>query len=79
MRKEARLNSKGQVTVPRDIRRLLGVGTGDRLLFEGDNRGVRVRPLRQVSGFARYRGIGNPGVASGRAAVVRFVRELRGR
>jgi AbrB family looped-hinge helix DNA binding protein len=29
LQKRARITSKGQITVPRDIRRILGVQTGD--------------------------------------------------
>ena len=79
MEKLARITSKGQITVPRDIRRALGVRPGDRLLFESNERGVRIRPLRAKSPFEKYRGIGNPGIASGRKAIRQFVRELRGR
>jgi len=78
VQKQARITSKGQITVPRDIRRTLGVRPGDRLIFESDNRGVRVRPLRTNSPFEKYRGIGNPGIASGRKAVENWVRQLRG-
>ena len=66
MQKQARITSKGQITVPRDIRRTLGVRPGDRLLFESDSTGVRIRPLRAKSPFEKYRGIGNPGIPSGR-------------
>ncbi|MGA2076212.1 MAG: AbrB/MazE/SpoVT family DNA-binding domain-containing protein [Terriglobia bacterium] len=78
MQKQARITSKGQITVPRDIRRTLGVGPGDRLLFESDGGGVRVRPVRARSPFEKYRGIGNPGMPSGRKAVRQWVRQLRG-
>lgn len=78
MQKQARITSKGQITVPRDIRRTLGVGPGDRLLFESDGEGVRVRPVRARSPFEKYRGIGNPGMPSGRKAVRQWVRQLRG-
>ena len=61
MQKQAKLTSKGQVTVPREVRRLLGVGAGDRLMFESDGKGVRVRPVRSQSAFSKYRAIGNPG------------------
>jgi AbrB family looped-hinge helix DNA binding protein len=78
MQKLARITSKGQITVPRDIRRTLGVRPGDRLLFESDSRGVRVRPLRAKSPFEKYRGIGNPEIPSGRKAVRQWLRQLRG-
>ena len=78
MQKQARITSKGQITVPRDIRRALGVRPGDRLLFESDSTGVRVRPVRAKSPFDKYRGIGNPRIPSGRKAVRDWVRRLRG-
>jgi bifunctional DNA-binding transcriptional regulator/antitoxin component of YhaV-PrlF toxin-antitoxin module len=64
--------------VPRDIRRALGVCPGDNLLFEDDGTGVHVRPVRTESPFAKYRGVGNPGIPSGRRAIRRWLRELRG-
>jgi len=76
---EAKITSKGQITVPLAIRRALGVRPGDRLLFESDENGVRVRPLRTESPFAKYRGIGNPGIGSGRAAIKRWMRQMRGK
>ena len=79
MEKEAKMTSKGQVTVPLAIRRALGVKPGDTLLFESDDEGVRVRPQRNGSRFAKYRGIGNPGIGSGRKAIHRWMRETRGR
>ncbi|PYT55640.1 MAG: AbrB family transcriptional regulator [Acidobacteria bacterium] len=79
MNKLARITSKGQVTVPHEIRRALGVGAGDKLLFEKDGSEVRVRPVRTKSPFEKYRGIGSSGIARGRKGVVRWVRELRGR
>lgn len=78
MQRQAKITSKGQITVPREVRRLLGVRTGDRLLFESDGKGVRVRPVRSRSAFARYRGIGNPGIGSGKKNINRWLRELRG-
>jgi antitoxin PrlF len=78
MQKHATITSKGQVTVPREVRRLLGVRTGDRLLFESDGDGVRVRPVGRESAFAKYRGIGNPKFGSGRNNINRWLRQLRG-
>jgi len=78
MQKLARVTSKGQITVPREIRRRLGLRTGDGLLFEEDDQGVRVRALRDKSPFEKFRGIGNPGIPSGRQAILRWMRHLRG-
>jgi AbrB family looped-hinge helix DNA binding protein len=79
LQKQARITSKGQITVPHEIRHVLGVQTGDRLIFESDDEGVRVRPVRTKSPFAKYRGIGNPGIPSGRAGINRWTKETRGR
>ncbi len=78
MQKQSKITSKGQITVPIEIRRLLGVREGDRLLFESDGDGVRIRPVRSKSGLAKYRGIGTPGVGSGKKAINRWLREMRG-
>jgi antitoxin PrlF len=75
----AKITSKGQITVPHQVRRTLGVGAGDRLLFEeGANGEMRVIPVRAESPFARYRGIDNPGIGSGKRAIVKRLRDLRG-
>jgi AbrB family looped-hinge helix DNA binding protein len=79
MQKQAKITSKGQITVPREVRRVLGVRAGDRLLFESDGNGVRVRPVRSKSAFSKYRAIGNPGIGSGRKSIRRWLRSLRGR
>jgi antitoxin PrlF len=49
----AAVTSKGQVTIPSKIRRLLGISAGDRLLFESEGQEVRIRvvPRRQASDF----------------------------
>jgi antitoxin PrlF len=78
MKKQAKITSKGQVTVPREIRRRLGVRAGDRLLFEEDGNGVRVTAVRTESTFAKYRGIGTPGIGKGRKGIQKWLRELRG-
>jgi antitoxin PrlF len=78
MQKRARITSKGQITVPREVRRILGVRPGDHLLFESDGKGLRVRPMRSKSAFSKYRGIGNPGMGTGKKRIRRWLRELRG-
>ena len=78
MQEQAKITSKGQVTLPRDVRRMLGVDAGDRILFEGNSEEIRVRAVRNRSTFAKYRGIGNPGIGPGRKGITRWLRELRG-
>lgn len=38
----AKVMAKGQVTIPRDIRRILGIETGDRVTFVVENGTVRL-------------------------------------
>lgn len=78
MQKQATITSKGQVTVPREIRRVLGVRSGDKLLFESDGKGIRVRPVRSKSAFSKYRGIGNDEIPSGRKSITKWLRGMRG-
>lgn len=78
MQKLSKITSRGRVTVPAEIRRILGVHAGDRLLFECDSKGVHIRPVRKESVFAKYAGIGNPGIGSGRKAINRWLRKMRG-
>jgi AbrB family looped-hinge helix DNA binding protein len=77
-KKQARITSKGQITVPHEVRRALGVRPGDKLEFEKDGAGFRVRPVRTESPFAKYQGIGNPGIPRGRKAIIRYIRKMRG-
>lgn len=79
MQTRAKITSKGQITVPREVRRALGVKEGDNLIFEQTDDGFTVSPAREKSVFAKYRGIGNPGTASGREAVLQATCEIRGR
>ena len=46
MQKQAKITSKGQITVPREVRHALGVRAGDRLLFESVGQDVRVRAVK---------------------------------
>jgi len=78
MRKLAKVTSKGQITIPRDVRRRLGVRAGDRVLFEEAGDGVKVTAVRKESPFKKYAGIGNPGIGKGRKNIQKWLRELRG-
>lgn len=78
MQKQATITSKGQITVPREVRRMLGLRSGDKLLFEGDGKEIRVRPVRSKSAFSKYRGIGNPEIPSGKKSIRKWLRGMRG-
>ena len=57
----------------------MGVRAGDRLEFEEDGAEFRVRAVRAESPFAKYQGIGTPGIGRGRKAILRYFRQMRGR
>ena len=65
MTRRAKIASKGQVTVPQEIRRALGLRPGDHLLFEQKGSEVRVRAVKFESPFEKFRGIGTPGISAG--------------
>jgi AbrB family looped-hinge helix DNA binding protein len=44
---EATITSKGQITIPVQIRKALGLEAGDRLVFELRDDGLRVRALHR--------------------------------
>ncbi len=77
MSAESKLTSKGQVTIPVEVRRRLGAETGDRLVFEFEGTVAKIRVVKRERRFARYRGIGVPGLGKGKQAVVDLVRSLR--
>ncbi|CAN5242970.1 hypothetical protein BH24ACT16_BH24ACT16_18080 [soil metagenome] len=92
MNLEARVTSKGQLTIPKEVRRALGVREGDRLVFElhgagddgegsaggeGDEE-VRVRVARKPVSFADYEGAWREGEGMSLAEVEEYMRELRG-
>jgi antitoxin PrlF len=52
----ARITSKGQITVPKEIRERLGVETGDSLEFHFEADRLEVRPLRRRR-IAEFRGL----------------------
>lgn len=78
MQSNAKITSKGQITIPLKVRQALGVKAGDKLIFEQNGGEMVVRPAeRKESPFAKYQGIGTPGIGKGREAVIRYVRSLR--
>ncbi len=63
---DARVMAKGQVTIPKNIRRILGINTGDRVTFVVENGTVRVvnsaiyalqRFQKQMQGTAEEAGL----------------------
>jgi antitoxin PrlF len=70
------LSSKGQVTIPLEIRNRLGIKEGDRVEFLIEDGKTILRPIREAADpFAEYVGV-LPAFKS-RDEVVQWVRELR--
>jgi AbrB family looped-hinge helix DNA binding protein len=80
MELKAKVTSKGQLTIPKEVRRALGVREGDSLLFEvdEDDEQVRVRVERKPVSFADYEGAWREGKGMSLAEVDEYMRELRG-
>lgn len=58
MRNSSTISSKGQITVPQEIRKRLGLETGDRVEFVVEEGRTVVRPARsEVNPFKKYIGI----------------------
>jgi len=75
----AKITSKGQVTIPVEVRKSLGVRPGDKLRFEPQEGGFRVVREIEQNVFEKWRGIGSfPDMGKGREAIVAYFREMRG-
>jgi antitoxin PrlF len=71
------LSSKGQVTVPQEIRKRLGVAPGDRIDFVVEGDLTVIRPSRaQENPFEKYRGILGP-FPGGEKGIKRWIEEMR--
>ncbi|MGA9545413.1 MAG: AbrB/MazE/SpoVT family DNA-binding domain-containing protein [Candidatus Sulfotelmatobacter sp.] len=61
MNNSSTISSKGQVTVPQEIRKRLGLQTGDRVEFVVEEGRTVLRPVRtEVNPFERFIGIAGP-------------------
>ena len=74
---QSRITSKGQVTVPVEIRKKLGLRKGDRVEFSDNGGDTVIRRAQDFSNpFERYRGI-LKGIPGNVRAVKRWVADLR--
>lgn len=78
MQKEAQITSKGQVTVPAEIRKLLRLKQGDRVVFESRDDQVTLRRVQKENPFASYAGRYRVGQGKTREEINAELRELRG-
>ena len=53
---KSKLTSKGQITIPKDVRERLGLRPGDEIDFVEEKVGFRVQKRILASPFKRYRG-----------------------
>jgi antitoxin PrlF len=61
MNNSSTISSKGQITVPHEIRKRLGLETGDRVEFVVEEGRTVIRPARSEGNpFAKYIGIAGP-------------------
>lgn len=78
MGKTATVTSKGQITIPREIRESLRLEPGDKVIFERRGENMVMTPVDQGGAFEEFRGKGPRGIGRGRKAVLRWVRDVRG-
>jgi AbrB family looped-hinge helix DNA binding protein len=61
MNKSSTISSKGQITVPQEIRERLGLAPGDRVEFVVEKDRTVIRPARsEVNPFEKFIGIADP-------------------
>jgi len=71
------LSSKGQVTIPQEIRNRLGVAAGDRIDFVPDEGQIVIRPSRNnPDPFAKQVGILGP-FPGGEAGIKEWIDDIR--
>lgn len=56
MSTRATLTSKGQITIPQEVRRRLGLKQGDQVVFVTENGQTVIKPAREVNPFTAYHG-----------------------
>jgi AbrB family looped-hinge helix DNA binding protein len=76
----ATVTTKGQITVPVEIRRSLRIKPGDKLRFEPQEDGFRLVRDTDENVFEKWRGIGTgfPIEGEGTEAIIAFFRKMRG-
>src|SRR5437870_13895992 len=58
MKYSSTISSKGQVTVPQEIRKRIGLSAGDRVEFVIENGQTLIRPVRgELNPFEKYKGV----------------------
>jgi AbrB family looped-hinge helix DNA binding protein len=74
------LSSKGQITIPAEVRKRLGLHEGDKVEFVVEGGSTTIRPARrQENPCARFRGVLADQLPGSIAEIVDEERALRGR
>jgi len=77
MNPSSTISSKGQITVPQEIRNRLGLSAGDRVEFVVDGDQTVIRPARsEPNPFAKYKGILGP-FPRGEKGIKEWIADLR--
>lgn len=79
----SKVTSKGQITIPLEVRNRLGVAQGDHVEFDMEfNTGkpeIVIRPVRTIDNpFRKWRGAAG-GFPGGRKEIDAWIRDMRGR
>jgi antitoxin PrlF len=71
------ITSKGQLTVPQEIRKRLGLEAGDRVEFVVEEGRTVIRPVRaEVNPFKKFIGIAGP-FPGGEAGIKAWINDMR--
>lgn len=54
LRSTAKVTSKGQITIPREVRDFLGIQTGSVILFEQEEEKVVIHPAKTIRDYKGY-------------------------
>jgi len=54
LRSTAKVTSKGQITIPKEVRELLGIQTGSVILFEQEEERVVIHPAKTIRNYKGY-------------------------
>jgi AbrB family looped-hinge helix DNA binding protein len=76
----AKVTSKGQITIPLEVRKGLGIRPGEHAKFDTGSPPTVIRPVRSDENpFEKWRGIATGAFPGGISEINAWIREMRGR
>jgi AbrB family looped-hinge helix DNA binding protein len=72
------LTSKGQVTLPVEVRKRLGLRQGDQIEFDISHGETVIRPVRRTNPFEKWRGAAAGAFPGGLKEINDWIRDMRG-